>query len=274
MKATKTGTYAAFGQEPVRNLGAGPGTACPVPPGALGPAGLGELDLDPKLDLRQDRVEPGIAGGGFQVGGGIAQPAHRGGIEIAGEQADLEIVEHVEGASAACHRAPAPLRRVLLDALQREQRIDAGRSLGRDRRPCLRARGHVFRQREAGRACPPGVARGRSERRAVRSVDAHHRPSRGAGVMAVSFAFLWLTPRKRPGKICRALPVFALARMTRRQWDRKNYRTRSIHYVFDRTWHGARMVNRGSVAMGVAHRSRESFEGSRGCGASGSWEFW
>jgi hypothetical protein len=31
----------------------------------LDPPGLGELDLDPQLDLGQHGIEPGIAGGGF-----------------------------------------------------------------------------------------------------------------------------------------------------------------------------------------------------------------
>jgi len=50
----------------------------------LGLPGLGELDLDPQLNLGQYGIEARIAGGGFQVGGGIAQPAHHGMIEIAG----------------------------------------------------------------------------------------------------------------------------------------------------------------------------------------------
>ncbi len=130
MTATKTGTYERFRQEPVRNLGR---TGDPVAPGqkTLKLAGLGQFDLDPQLDFREHRVQPGIAGGGFQVGGGIAQPADGGGIEIAGEQPDLEIVEHVERALAARDRTPASLRRVFLDALKRKQRVDAGRGLRR-----------------------------------------------------------------------------------------------------------------------------------------------
>ena len=49
--------------------------------------GLGQFDFDAKLDLGQHRIEAGIAGGGFQIGGGIAQPVHGGGIEIAGRAA-------------------------------------------------------------------------------------------------------------------------------------------------------------------------------------------
>ena len=56
--------------------------------------GLGEFDFDPKLDLGENRIEAGIAGGRFQIGSGIAQPVHGGGIEIAGEQSELEVVEH------------------------------------------------------------------------------------------------------------------------------------------------------------------------------------
>ena len=39
-------------------------------------------------------------------------------------QAELEVIEHVERAAAALHRALAPLGRILLDALQRQQRVD------------------------------------------------------------------------------------------------------------------------------------------------------
>src|SRR5581483_10486678 len=118
MTATKTGTYRGFGQEPVRNPGrTGPGPAALRGRG-LEPAGLGEFDLDPKLDFREHRVETWIAGGRFQIGGGIAQPADGGRVEIAGQQPDLEIVEHVERALAARDRAPAPFRRVFLDALK------------------------------------------------------------------------------------------------------------------------------------------------------------
>src|SRR5581483_8675494 len=81
------------------------------------PPRLGELDLDAELDLRQHGIEAGIAGGGLQIGGRIAQPRHRGGIELARQQAKLEIVEHVERALAAGDRATPALRRVLLDAL-------------------------------------------------------------------------------------------------------------------------------------------------------------
>src|SRR5712691_11175902 len=50
---------------------------------------------DAQRNLGQHGIEAGIAGGGFQIGGGVAQPVHGGGIEIAGEQCDLEVVEHV-----------------------------------------------------------------------------------------------------------------------------------------------------------------------------------
>ena len=45
-------------------------------------AGFGELDFDPEFDFGQDRIEAGIARGGFQVGGGLFQPAYRRSIEI------------------------------------------------------------------------------------------------------------------------------------------------------------------------------------------------
>src|SRR5581483_6931550 len=214
MTATKTGTYGGFRQEPVRNWKPEQGQRDPAPQESLEMASLGELDLDPKHDLREDRVQTGVAGGGFQIGGGIAQPAHRGGVEIAGEQPDLEIVEHVERALAARDRTAAPLRRVFLDALKRKQRVDAGGGLRRGCRARFRSGRDVVRQREAGRGGPPGIARGRSDGGAVRSVDAHRRPLGGAGVTRGSFAVLWLMRRKRPGKNCRMGPVFALARLT------------------------------------------------------------
>src|SRR5467141_1243935 len=92
--------------EPVRDWGA-PGyygqnrRAIELP--ALELPGLGEFDFDPQLDLGQDRVKAGVAGRGFEVGGGIPQPAHRGSVEIAGQQADLEGVQHVERTLAALH---------------------------------------------------------------------------------------------------------------------------------------------------------------------------
>ena len=52
------------------------------------------------------------------------------------KQPDLEIVEHVERAAAARDRALAPLDRILVDALQREQRVDVAGGLWR----CCRAR--------------------------------------------------------------------------------------------------------------------------------------
>ena len=78
----------------------------------LHPPRLGELDLDAEFDLRQHRVEAGIAGGGFQIGRRIAQPVHRGCIEIAGEQPDLEFVEHGLPATARHDRTglPGPIR--------------------------------------------------------------------------------------------------------------------------------------------------------------------
>ena len=97
-------------------------------------AGLGQFDFDPKLDFGQHRIEAGVAGTGFEVGGGLAQPTHRGSIEIAGQQPDLEVIQHVERAPAALHRALAAFDRVLLDALQRQQRVDIGGRLGRDGR--------------------------------------------------------------------------------------------------------------------------------------------
>ena len=57
----------------------------PRGPECLELPGLGELDLNAQLDLRQHGIEAGIAGGGFEIGGGIAQPVHGGGIKIAGE---------------------------------------------------------------------------------------------------------------------------------------------------------------------------------------------
>src|SRR5437764_3517002 len=85
--------------------------------------GLRELDFHPQLDLGQHRVEAGVAGGRFEIGGGVAEPAHGGGIEVAGQQAELEIIQHVECALAALHRTLAPFDRILPDALQGEQCI-------------------------------------------------------------------------------------------------------------------------------------------------------
>ena len=63
---------------------------CQVKPGDdmqnLELSGLCQLDFNPQLDLGQYRVEAWIAGGGLQIGSGIAQPVDGGSIEIAGEQ--------------------------------------------------------------------------------------------------------------------------------------------------------------------------------------------
>src|SRR6266851_2219008 len=124
--------------------------------------GFGQFYLNAQLDLGQHRVEAGVAGGGFEVGGGVAQPAHRKGIEIAAQQPDLEVVQHVKRALAALHRTLAALGRILLDALQGQQRIDVDRGLRRGSRAGLRRRCRV-RQRKAGGAGSPGLARRRAE---------------------------------------------------------------------------------------------------------------
>src|SRR5437016_409878 len=141
--------------------------------------GLGELNFYPQFDLRQHRVEAGVAGGGFEIGRGVAQPADGGGVEIAGQQAELEIVQHVERALAALYRTLAPFGRILLDALQGEQCVDIGRGFGSERCAGVLRRSHIVRKRKAGRAGSPGVAGGRSDRGAVRSVDAHGRDLAG-----------------------------------------------------------------------------------------------
>src|SRR5438067_9931226 len=146
---------------------------------ALELPGLGELDFYPQLDLRQHRVEAGVAGGGFEIGRGVAQPADGGGVEIAGQQAELEIVQHVERALAALYRTLAPFGRILLDALQGEQCVDIGRGFWSERCAGVLRRSHIVRKRKAGRAGSPGVAGGRSDRGAVRSVDAHGRDLAG-----------------------------------------------------------------------------------------------
>src|SRR6185312_7032602 len=81
------------------------------------PSGLGEFDLDPQFDLGQERIKAGIAGGFLQARRRIVQPAHHCRAEIAGEQTELELVEHVERALAPFCRAPATFDRILLDAL-------------------------------------------------------------------------------------------------------------------------------------------------------------
>src|SRR6185369_16162230 len=129
----------------------------------------------------------------------MPEPVYRGGVEIARQQPDLEVIQHIERAFASLHRTLAALGRILLDTLQREQRVDVGRRLGREGGACLRRRGGV-RQGESRRTGPPGIARWRAETCAVRSVDAHAEFSRR---LCASFTSYWLTGRKRPGKICR-----------------------------------------------------------------------
>jgi len=85
----------------VRNLKAA-GNLPGYRPGSVLP-GFGQFDLDPQLDLGQHGVQAGVAGGGFEVGGGIPQPADRRSVEIAGQKPDLEGVQHVERAFAALH---------------------------------------------------------------------------------------------------------------------------------------------------------------------------
>ena len=97
--------------------------------------------------------------------------------KLPAKQPDLEIVEHIERAAAARHRALAPLDRILIDALQRKQRVDIASGLWRCSGACL-LRGRRIRQRKAGRRGAPGIACRRPQRRAIRSVDAHGRGSR------------------------------------------------------------------------------------------------
>ena len=54
----------------------------------------------------------------------MPEPVHRGSVEIAGQQPDLEVIQHIERAFASLHRTLAALGRILLDALQRQQRIE------------------------------------------------------------------------------------------------------------------------------------------------------
>ena len=61
------------------------------------------------------------------------QPQQRALIQSPGQEAKLELVEGVERAAAMLDRAPAPFRR-LLDALQRNERIDAAQRPQRHRR--------------------------------------------------------------------------------------------------------------------------------------------
>src|SRR5271156_1478725 len=78
--------------------------------------GFGEFDLDAQLDLGKHGIQTRVARRGLQVDRSLPQPAHRRGIEIARQQSDLEIVEHVERAFAALHRTFAPLGWILLDS--------------------------------------------------------------------------------------------------------------------------------------------------------------
>src|SRR5262249_32647854 len=142
-----------------------------------------------------------------------------------------------------------PLGRILLDALQCDQCVDIGGGLRRDGGAGLGGRRHIFRQREAGRGGPLGARSRRPQRGAVRSVDAHGLVPRDAGA---SFASLWLTRRKRPGKICRDAAVstpLVTALLTGRC---KFYSTKSANYALDAAWHGARIEGGGRKAMGVA----------------------
>src|SRR5262249_18761155 len=151
--------------------------------------------------------------------------------------------------------------------LQRNERVDVGGRLWRDGRSCLGRGADVFRQREPARRGPPRARGWRSQRGAVRSVDAH---GLVLLTLAGSFAFLWLMRRKHPGKSCREAAVSALqvtAPLTRAP---QFYSMKSRKCVISLTWHAARIVNDGCKAMGVAEHPaiREVVRGSRGCTAS------
>src|SRR5690242_20574172 len=95
-------------------------------------AEFGELNLHAQADLGQDRIEGAIAR--F-----LAQIVHRSlksregrGIQRSGEQAELELVESIEGEPAALDGAPSPLGRIF-QALQRNQGIDAADGAERSR---------------------------------------------------------------------------------------------------------------------------------------------
>src|SRR5439155_182223 len=110
-----------------------------------------------------------------------------------------------------------------------------------------------FRQREAGRTGSPRVARGRSKRGAVRSVDAHR------GDLAVrvgrTFAFLWLMTRKRPGKICRHAAVSPFMVKPPQHHVSSEHPEISRHCLGNATWHDPRIVNGGSPSWEWRQRS-------------------
>src|SRR5919107_419409 len=89
-----------------------------------GPAHFGDLDLYPKLDFGQHRIETVVAGGIAKVGGGRLQPEQGRRARHAAEDLDLELIQGVEGGPPAPHGAPPPLGGVVL-TLQSDESIDA-----------------------------------------------------------------------------------------------------------------------------------------------------
>jgi hypothetical protein len=86
-------------------------------------AGFGQFHGHAQLDLTEDLVELFVAGAVLKVGGDRFEPQERGRLERAGQEAEPDLVQCIEGAAAMFDRPAAALDRIL-DALQGDQGVD------------------------------------------------------------------------------------------------------------------------------------------------------
>ena len=211
---------------------------------------LGDLDLDPQLDLAKQGIEAGIARAILEQAGGRTQLAEGGLRQGAAEQPDLELVERIERYPAALNRMLATLGRVL-EPLQGNERIDAADGAQRGRRRC-----------RAGLSASPSV----------KALDAGLRMAGAAAAAAVPLGpemrmakalaprpwmlgapayprLLWLIDGKRPGKICRTRqgPAWRQPRKARRP-DRISFRFNCLSARSG--WHGFRKAKTGPNLLG------------------------
>src|ERR1051326_8898272 len=134
-------------------------------------AGFVELDGDAEGDLGPPPGEPLVAGAFLEVGGDRLEPQHCGLVEGAAQKPELDLVEGIECAAAVFHHTAAALDRIL-DALQRDQRIDAADGAQRQRRAWRRGR-PALGDAEGSAGGTPRQRGGGGKGGAVRSSDAH-----------------------------------------------------------------------------------------------------
>ena len=136
-----------------------------------GEAGFGQFDRDAKVNFGQDLIDPIVARAVLEVAGYRFEPQHRGLVEGAPKQAELELIESVKRAPAMLDGAASAFDRVF-DALQCNQGVDSAQSAQGYRR-ALRLGSLAAAERESAAWRRPGCTRRRGQIRTGRSGYAH-----------------------------------------------------------------------------------------------------